>query len=143
MYSYGPPHMAGQKQDDQLKHTCSSYVRIWDVALKTCQRRWTIGRSGERGLGISMPVARQDDDDDISWSQKFQLLKKCFAPYLLKIYLLLNKKIEKNNFYHLKYPDFCLHLHCYTHNILANASFSRCFLSNSGAHTELWTEHFI
>ena len=34
-----PPHMAGQKQDDQLEHTFSSYVRIRDVALKTCQRR--------------------------------------------------------------------------------------------------------
>ena len=48
MYSYGPLHMAEQKQDDQLKHTYSSYVRIWDVAQRTCQRRWTIGRSGER-----------------------------------------------------------------------------------------------
>ena len=48
MYSYGPPHMAWQKQDDQLEHTFSSYVRIRDVVLKTCQRRWTIGRSGER-----------------------------------------------------------------------------------------------
>ena len=34
------------KQDDQLEHTYSSYVRIQDVALKTCLRRWTIGRSG-------------------------------------------------------------------------------------------------
>ena len=58
------PHMARQKQDDQLEHTYSSYVRIRDVALKTCQRRWTIGRSGERGSGISVPVARDDDDDD-------------------------------------------------------------------------------
>ena len=33
------PHMAGQKQDDQLEHTYSSYVRIRDVALKTYQRR--------------------------------------------------------------------------------------------------------
>ena len=63
MYSYGPPHMAGQKQDDQLEHTFSSYVRIQDVALKTCQRRWTIGRSGERGSGISVLAARHDDDD--------------------------------------------------------------------------------
>ena len=39
MYSYGPPHMAKQKQDDQLKHTYSSYVRIRDVALKTCLKR--------------------------------------------------------------------------------------------------------
>ena len=43
-----------QKQDDQLEHTYSSYVRIWDVVLKTCQRRWTIGRSSERGFGISV-----------------------------------------------------------------------------------------
>ena len=36
------------KQDDQLEHTYSSYVGIWDVAVRTCQRRWTIRRSGER-----------------------------------------------------------------------------------------------
>ena len=59
-----PPHMAGQKQDDQLEHTYSSYVRIRDVALKTCQRRWTIGRSGERGSGISVLAAWHDDDYD-------------------------------------------------------------------------------
>ena len=64
MYSYGPPYMAEQKQDDQLEHTFSSYVRIRDVALKTCQRRWTIGRSGKRGSWISVLAARHDDDDD-------------------------------------------------------------------------------
>ena len=35
-----------------------------DVAQKTCQRRWTIGKSGERGSGISVLAARNDDDDD-------------------------------------------------------------------------------
>ena len=65
IYSNGPPHMAKQKPDDQLEHTYSSYVRIRDVALKTCQRRWTIGRSGERGSGISVLAAHDDDDDDI------------------------------------------------------------------------------
>ena len=70
MYSYGPPHMAGQKQNDQLKHTFNSYVRIRDVAQKTSQKRWTIGRSGERGSGISMPVARYDDDDDFRRTSK-------------------------------------------------------------------------
>ena len=59
-----PPHMAEQKQDDQLEHTYSSYVRIRDVALKTCRKRWTIGRSGERGSGISKLAAWHDDDDD-------------------------------------------------------------------------------
>ena len=64
MYSYGPPHMAKQKQDDQLEHTYSSYVRIQDVALKTCQKRWIIGRSAERRSGISVLAARHDDDSD-------------------------------------------------------------------------------
>ena len=49
------------------EHTYSSYVRIRDVALKTCQRRWTIGRSGERGSEISMLAARHDEDDDHKW----------------------------------------------------------------------------
>ena len=63
-YCYGPPHMADQKLDDQLEHTYSSYVRIRDVALKTCQRRWMTGWSGERGSAISVLAARHDDDDD-------------------------------------------------------------------------------
>ena len=62
MYSYGPPHIAKQKQDDQLEHTYSSYVRIRDVAPKTCQKRWMIGRSGERGSWISVLAVRHDDD---------------------------------------------------------------------------------
>ena len=56
--------MAGQKQDDQLEHTFSSYVRIRDVALMTYQMRWTIGRSGEGGSGMSVLAARYGDDDD-------------------------------------------------------------------------------
>ena len=63
MYSYGPPHMAVQKQDDQHEHTISSCVRIRDVVLRTCLGRWTIGRSGDRGSGISVLPARHDDDD--------------------------------------------------------------------------------
>ena len=63
-WSYGPPHMAVQKQDDQHEHTFSSYVRILDVFLKTYLGRWTIGSSGERGSGISVLPARHDDDDD-------------------------------------------------------------------------------
>ena len=38
-YSYGPPHTAEQKQDDQHEHTFSSYMRIRDVVLKTCLGR--------------------------------------------------------------------------------------------------------
>ena len=51
-------------QDDQLERTFSSYVRIQVVVLKTYLGRWTIGRSGERGSGISVLPARYDDDDD-------------------------------------------------------------------------------
>ena len=55
------PQMAEQGQDDQLEHTYSSHVRIRDVALRTCQRRWTTGRSGERGSRIPVLAARHDD----------------------------------------------------------------------------------
>ena len=58
------PHMAEQKQDDQLEHTNRISVRIRDVTLKTCQRRWTIGISCGRGSGISVLAAQHDDDDD-------------------------------------------------------------------------------
>ena len=64
MFSYGPPHMAELKQDDQLEPTYSSYLKIRDVALRTYQKRWTIGRSGERESDISELAARHDDDDD-------------------------------------------------------------------------------
>ena len=59
------PTHGREKQDDQLKRTFSSYVRIQVVVLKTCLGRWTIGRSGERGSGISVLPARYDDDDDM------------------------------------------------------------------------------
>ena len=56
--------MAELKQGDQLEPTYSSYMRIWDIAMRTCQKRLTIGRSGERGSGISVLVARHDEEDD-------------------------------------------------------------------------------
>ena len=49
------------KAGRQLEHTSSSYVEIWDVVQKTCQRWWTIGKSGERGSGISVWAAQHDD----------------------------------------------------------------------------------
>ena len=64
MFSYGPLHMAEQKQDDQLEHTYSNSVRIRDVALRTFQKWWTIRKSGERGSGVSVLAAQHDDDDD-------------------------------------------------------------------------------
>ena len=45
-------------------HT-AAMLGYWDVALKTCRRRWTIGRSGDRGSTISVQAARHHDDDDM------------------------------------------------------------------------------
>ena len=64
MYSCGPPLMDVQVWDDQHELTYSSYVRTRVVILKTCRRRWVIGRNGERRSGISAQAARHDDDDD-------------------------------------------------------------------------------
>ena len=61
MYSYGHLHMDKQKQGDQLEPTYSSSVKIRGVALRTCRKGWTIGRGGEKGSGISVLMARQDD----------------------------------------------------------------------------------
>ena len=61
---YGPPLMDVQVWDDQHELTYSSYVRTRVVILKTCRRRWVIGRNGERRSGISAQTARHDDDDD-------------------------------------------------------------------------------
>ena len=54
----------GRAKAERPARTYSSYVMIQDVALETCQRQWTIGRSGERGSGISVLAARHNDDDD-------------------------------------------------------------------------------
>ena len=44
-----------------IQHLCEET----GCSLNTCQRRWTIGRSGERKSWISVLVALHDDDDDI------------------------------------------------------------------------------
>ena len=59
------PTVDVQEWDDQHGLTYSNYVRTQDVTLKTCRRRWMIGRNGERGSGISALAARHDDDDTI------------------------------------------------------------------------------
>ena len=56
--------MDEQRQDDQLEPTYSSSVPIRDVVLKTCRKQWTIEKGGEKGSGISVLMARHDDDDD-------------------------------------------------------------------------------
>ena len=62
MYSDGPPTYgrAKARRPVQNIHTAAMWG-IQDVALKTCLRRWTTGKSGERGSGISVQAARYDD----------------------------------------------------------------------------------
>ena len=69
----------GRAKAGRSARTYSSYVRIRDVVLKTCQKRWTIRRSGERGSGISVLAARYDDDDDDQQSFHFDLLNSLFS----------------------------------------------------------------
>ena len=57
--------MDEQRQDNQLERTYSSSVQIRDVALKTCRKKWTIEKGGEKGSGISVLMARQDEDDEV------------------------------------------------------------------------------
>ena len=102
------PHMAKQKQDDQLEHTYSSNVRIRDVALKTCQRRWTIGRSGERGSGISVLAARHEyvyDDDDFCFEQCTFSLDTFWIKCLMSNFKLILIRLR----HHVKLMEF-LHL---------------------------------
>ena len=77
--------MAAQKQDDQHEHTFSSYVRIQDVVLKTYLGRWTIGRSGERGSGISVLPARYDDDEDITEENQSPWLRRRYTTSILAL----------------------------------------------------------
>ena len=98
MYSCGPPHMAGQKQDAQLEHAYSSYVRIRDVALRTCQRWWTVWRSGERGWGISVLEARHDDDESqLNWLSNAAGAEEWLNTYIL--FLDSQKGVKKKTSY--------------------------------------------
>ena len=146
MYSYGPPHMAKQKQDGQLEHTYSSYVRIRDVALKTCQRRWMIGRSGERGSGISVLAAGHDDDDDefsltsyvvMNWSEVIFINFMCINNKRNNFYLYIIKRVE---IFFIKmmciYLRVCLCIkaeesrHCTFRFVSFEQLFLKCFLTH-------------
>ena len=89
-YSCRHLHMEKQMQDFLLKPTYISSVPIQDIALRTYQKQWTIGRCGERGLDISVLIARHDDDaNDLfllwySWS-----LWRCFVLLFEEIQFLL------------------------------------------------------
>ena len=89
--------MAEQRLDDQLEHTYSSSELIRDVALWICQKQWTIGSGGKRGSGLSVLIARHDDEKWTGLWLKFVTFRmgeyvyrfwKIYV-YKLKIFILL------------------------------------------------------
>ena len=59
--SYGRAK-TGRTSRTYIRRLCVDEIR--DIALRTCQKRWTIRRGGEIGSGISMLMPWHDDDDD-------------------------------------------------------------------------------
>ena len=55
---------AGRPARTYIQQLCEDTGCCPDVVQKTYLRRWTIGKSGERGSGISVLPAQHDDDDD-------------------------------------------------------------------------------
>ena len=43
--------------------TWPTSLNLYTAAMKTCRKQWTIVRGSERGSGISVLMARHDDDD--------------------------------------------------------------------------------
>ena len=64
MYSCGPLHKDEQKKYDQIESTYSSSEPIRDVILKTYRKQWIIEKGGDKRSGISVLMARHDDQDD-------------------------------------------------------------------------------
>ena len=131
MYSYGPQHMAGQKQDDQLEHTFSSYVRIRDVALKTCKRRWTIGSFGERGSGISVLAARHDDlsqNIKVHYSHKNVVLMCHFLSLSLSLYIYIYIYIHTHRHTHFSLSLTHTHTHTHTRELLCSLMCARIYM---------------
>ena len=107
IYSYGPPRMAEEKQDDQLEPTYSSSVMIRDVVLRTYQKRWTIGRSGAGGSGISVLAVRHYDDDIYIYIYIYiyiraNLIFDCFSDFWLNLLFLFLVKTGSYSNYWLK-----------------------------------------
>ena len=76
-------------------------------------------------------------------SRKGEFLKTVqIIPWVLDVWI---SEMTLDDFYHSGFSDYHLYLYCYIHNILADVSppFFRCFLSNSGAYTELRITVFI
>ena len=128
--------MAAQKQGDQLEHTFSSYVRIQDVVLKTYLGRWTIGRSGERGSGISVLPARYDDDDTYMWNHNIHFLHNDDDKFVTThkgIFFLSNPQLSR-----LLLPS-ATHRYTYIHVTASNLPRGSCIIIQTHTLTITYT----
>ena len=113
------PHMDELKQDDQLEHTYSSYVRIWDVALKTCCyiltfgpskhaiTKWCTGRkwhipmasnrkkSRRRKFANKMGQAKKNHDTLIDWHTGREWPLNCMA--VISAWWRLNMRFQRSS----------------------------------------------
>ena len=67
VFLWSPSH--GRTKSERQAHTYSSSVGIWGVSLGTFWKWWMMGRGGERRSGISMLMARRDDD--YQWTHQY------------------------------------------------------------------------
>ena len=102
MYSYGPLHVAKQKQCHQLEPTYSSSVRIRSVTWRTSRKRRTIGRGGEKGSGISVMAAWEDDDEATEWLIWITGLAAQVIYIYIYIYIDVYIYIRKNKTGHIR-----------------------------------------
>ena len=131
--------MAVQKQDDQHEHTFSSYVRIRVAVLKTYLGRWTIGRSGERGSGISVLPARDDDDDDVLFRS---ILYINFLNLFSGLVQFLSHTCIHVNKYGLNYLNTHTHTHTYTHACTHTHTHARTH-THTHAHIHIYIYIYI
>ncbi len=74
MYSYGPPHMAGQKQDDQLEHTFSDFCLF--PKLRGC-RYETIEEMKEAVTKVIDTLTQEDFNE--AFQKLLERCNKCIA----------------------------------------------------------------
>ena len=67
--------MDEQRLDDLLVSVYSCSVQIRGVALKTCQKQWTIVKGDRKRSGISVVKLRHDDHDYFTFLRVFHTSK--------------------------------------------------------------------
>ena len=86
---------AGRRARTYLQQICADT----GVVLKTSRKQQTIEKGGEKGSGISVLLARHNDDDIFSRWKKYRLCVKIFIIFIVwlyKIFIVYRLTICKN-----------------------------------------------